>query len=233
MNIIIDVILAVVFLAIVIFAAKKGFVLSILEVAAFILAIVLAFQLAAPFSTAIYDGFMGKNIQSSIEEKLPNNAEGVTYAKKASAILDSIPSFYSSYAKKVGIDVGELSQKILSADLSNSNIANELEEKVAKPIVVTVMKGIVFIVLCVLLGFILKFAARGINKMFKLPLIKPVNMLLGAIFGAAKGMLILVFICSALTFIAPKTNEAIKSAVNSSKIVALCNDVNPIEMFKK
>ncbi|MEG2080599.1 MAG: CvpA family protein, partial [Oscillospiraceae bacterium] len=102
MNIIIDVILAVVFLAIVIFAAKKGFVLSILEVAAFILAIVLAFQLAAPFSTAIYDGFMGKSIQSDIEEKLPNNAEGVTYAKKASAILDSIPEFYSSYAKKAG-----------------------------------------------------------------------------------------------------------------------------------
>ena len=57
MNIAIDVILAAIFLACVIASAKKGIIRTVLEIVAFLAAIVLAFQLAAPFARTCYNTF--------------------------------------------------------------------------------------------------------------------------------------------------------------------------------
>ena len=62
-NIAIDVILAAIFLACVIASAKKGIIRTVLEIVAFLAAIVLAFQLAAPFARTCYNTFLSSRVE--------------------------------------------------------------------------------------------------------------------------------------------------------------------------
>ena len=70
MSIVLDVILVVIFAAFVLTAAKKGFVKTLLELVATILALVLAYQLSPVIAQGAYDGFVKESMITSIEEQI-------------------------------------------------------------------------------------------------------------------------------------------------------------------
>ena len=151
MSLALDIILAVVFIAFVAVAAKKGFIKTLLELIAVVAAVVLAYQFSPMVAQGAYDGVVKQSIVTAIEENIDENFDMSTAAKKAEVTLDAIPEFMVSLASSAGVEISEIKSKISSEKFSSENVATELVEKVAEPIVLGALTIVCFILLSIIL----------------------------------------------------------------------------------
>lgn len=228
MAIAIDIILAVIFAAFVLTAVKKGFVLSLLEFVAVILAFVLAYSFSPNVAEAAYDGFVKESTIKTIETQIEKNISLNETSTQTQVLLDSVPDYMVSVADFMGINIDDIKKDVANSKFTSENIATELVEKIAQPIIIGTLTALSFVVLAIVLLFILKFLAQIIAKIFKIPVIKTVNKLLGGILGACKGFAVVIFICTILTVFFASGDNELATAVNDSVVVNLIDNVNPL-----
>lgn len=228
MSLAIDIILVVIFASFVLTAVKKGFILSLLEFAAVILALVLAYNFSPKVAETAYDGFVKEATIKTIETQIEENVSLQETSTQAQLLLESIPDYMVSVADFMGVSVDDIKQSVASSKLTSENIATELVEKIAQPIIIGALTALSFVVLAIVLLFVLKFLAQIIAKIFKIPVIKTVNNLLGGILGACKGFAVVLFICTILTVFFASGDNELAAAVNDSVVVNLIDNVNPL-----
>lgn len=228
MSLAIDIILVVIFASFVLTAVKKGFILSLLEFAAVILALVLAYNFSPKVAETAYDGFVKEATIKTIETQIEENVSLQETTTQTQLLLESIPDYMVSVADFMGVSVDDIKQSVASSKLTSENIATELVEKIAQPIIIGALTALSFVVLAIVLLFVLKFLAQIIAKIFKIPVIKTVNNLLGGILGACKGFAVVLFICTILTVFFASGDNELAAAVNDSVVVNLIDNVNPL-----
>ncbi len=227
MSIILDVVLVVIFAAFIFAAAKKGFMLSLLELIAVVVALALAYQFSPVVAQAAYDGVVEDSLIETVEGQIDETFNAASSAVQAEVILEAMPDFMVSFASSVGVEFEQIKAQISSEKFSSENIATELVQKVAQPIVVGALTIVFFLLLACLLLFVLKIVAQLLAKVFKLPLVKTVNKALGGVLGACKGVVVVVFICTVLQVLFSAGDNEIAKAVNESYVVGLLDNVNP------
>ena len=228
MSLAIDIILVVIFASFVLTAVKKGFILYLLEFAAVILALVLAYNFSPKVAETAYDGFVKEATIKTIETQIEENVSLQETTTQTQLLLESIPDYMVSVADFMGVSVDDIKQSVASSKLTSENIATELVEKIAQPIIIGALTALSFVVLAIVLLFVLKFLAQIIAKIFKIPVIKTVNKLLGGILGACKGFAVVLFICTVLTVFFASGDNELTAAVNDSVVVNLIDNVNPL-----
>ncbi len=227
MSIILDVILITIFAAFVFTAAKKGFMLTLLELLAVIVALSLSYQFSPVVAQAAYDSVVEESLIETVETQIDETLNISSTTAKAEVVLESIPDFMVSFASSVGVDLETVKTQISSAQFSSENLATELVEKIAQPIAVGALTVIFFLLLSAVLTFALKWLAKLLSKFFKLPLIGTVNKVLGGVLGACKGVIAIVFVCTFLDLVFAKGDSEIANAVNNSYVIGLLDNVNP------
>ena len=134
----------------------------------------------------------------------------LTYLKKgfAKTILKFVAFFLSIVLSRV------LSGTVTDWIFSNTKLFIGTEKYIAK-LIITVLTFVV-------LSFLLNFLVSLINKVFKIPVLKQANQLLGALLGAVCGGIIVVILCFALQISSHVVyNAEYVNAVENSKIVQL------------
>lgn len=227
MSFVLDIILVVIFAAFVFAAVKKGFMLSLLELVAVIAALALSYQFSPVVAQAAYDGVVEESLIETVEGQIDENFNLTSTTKQAEVILDAMPEFMVSFASSVGVEFEEVKEKISSESFSSENLATELVQKVAQPIVVGALTIVFFLLLASILLFVFKWLAQILSKLFKLPLIGTANKILGGILGVCKGVIVIVFICTVLDVLFAGGDNEIAKAVNDSYVIGLLDNVNP------
>lgn len=227
MSFALDLILVVIFAAFVFTAVKKGFVLSLLEFVAVILALVLAYSFSPKVAEAAYDGFVEESIIEVIETKIDENVSLTETATQTQVLLDAIPDFLITSAESMGVSIDSIKSEIADSDFTSENIATQLVQKIAKPIIIGALTAQAFILLAVIFIFVLKILAQFIAKIFKLPILKTLNKSLGGVLGACKGLIVVIFICTILTVFFASGDNELADAVNNSFVVDMVDKINP------
>lgn len=212
-------------------AKKKGFVLTLLDFAAFFLAVFLAIPVSGWLAEGVYNTFISQSVVTALESQLPSAASGAEIAAQVNAVLSDFPDFVTAYASSIGIDISEISRQVSAAGASAGSLAQTVEANIVAPIVTAVCKAIIFVILLIIFVILLKIAARLINQFFKLPVLKTLNGTLGAILGVLKAAVGIVIICSVIGLIGELTAEStpvIQNSVNDSVVAEFVNDHNPI-----
>ena len=120
LGLVLDFAFFAVLLVCIIVAAKRGFVLSLMELVGFFLAGACALSLSGLIAPEIYDRFFAQQVTQAIAARLPDLSGAATAAQQAHAALESLPDVIAQFAASLGIDTAALAQKILSADLSGA-----------------------------------------------------------------------------------------------------------------
>lgn len=212
-------------------ARKKGFVLTLLDFAAFFLAVFLAIPVSGWLAEGVYNTFISQSVVTALESQLPSAASSAEIAAQVNAVLSDFPDFVTAYASSIGIDISEISRQVFAAGASAGSLAQTVEANIVAPIVTAVCKAIIFVILLIIFVILLKIAARLINQFFKLPVLKTLNGTLGAILGVLKAAVGIVIICSVIGLIGELTAEStpvIQNSVNDSVVAEFVNDHNPI-----
>ena len=217
MGIYIDMALLAIMLIFLIVSAKRGFLITLLEVLVFAIAVISAANLCKPAANSIYDTFIGPNITEKVSASLSENSDIMSSAGKASAVVDNLPKII-----KTDPDENNITSEILNGDFSGTDAAEKLSSDIAKPIAVTVLSPVIFLLLSIVLSLLLSVVAKWLNKICKLPLIGTANTVLGA-FGILKGLIAVYFIGIILLLLSAnsKQNTSFYEAVNNSAIITI------------
>ncbi len=211
MNYIIDIIIAAMAVIICVYSIKRGFVLSALEFAFSFVGTVISWFAAGQLCEPIYNGFIRERVLGYIDSAIVGSA----------SVTPEIPESVIALGNKLGI-FGEN----VSLDFSELITADKIESALLGPIAVFAVKCVSFILCSVILGILLKFAARAISKIVNRSPLKGVNSLLGGIFGLLKSGLIAVIAATAFVFISYlMPDSGFATAVASSKICGLAVEI--------
>lgn len=220
MEYIVDIIIILIFGGIVISSVRKGFFKSLFELVGTLMSLIISRVLSEGFAPQAFDAFIRKGAESYLENTLGTLGK-TDYVSQAQQTLQSIPESLNGIMSLMGIDKQVMLEKIESADLGGSNIIESLMSSVVEPVGTAIVQFVLFVILAVAVGFILKIAVKLLDSVIKkLPAVKQVNSVLGAVFGILRGIIVVAVISMLIGIVASFTgNEAFIEIINNSVIV--------------
>ncbi|MBQ8203857.1 MAG: CvpA family protein [Clostridia bacterium] len=232
MSIILDVIILAIVLLSVLLSAKRGFVKSIIEVAGFVAAIILAISVSGPLAEFTYDKVIEPSVIKIVEESAAASDEHTEGNIEAVAdnIWNALPEFVRNNSVNSGINQDTFVDKIeIDTTDTVASMAQKASQTIARPIVTKMFSAFYAVVLMVVLLVIVKFIAKIVNPLFNFSIIGKLNRTLGGVLGLVKGILVSVVFCVAVSLIVSFTGngflcftpEAIENSVIFSKIVSV------------
>lgn len=195
MSFVLDAVILVIIAGCAFFAAKKGFVRTLIEFVGFLAAIFLAFTLSSAVSDFVYDKTIRPAAETAIAAGIESSAEDA-----------AMPEFILNLAGKAGINEEMISSAV---GINAEEIAKNVTETALKPLAINVIKFISIILIFVILLIVVKILARFLNSLFKGVLFGTANKTLGAVLGGAKGIIYSVIFCVAASLIVSLTESGI------------------------
>ena len=104
MEYIVDIIIAVIFGAIVISSIRKGFFKSLFELAGTLISLAISRFLSESFAPVVFDSFISKGAQAYLEKAL-GSAGTKDYALQAQETLNSIPEALNGIMGLMGMEL--------------------------------------------------------------------------------------------------------------------------------
>ncbi len=176
-----DIILVAIILLCVFIGMKKGAMKVILSLVAFVVAAYLAYALSSPFAAFVNNKFVEPAVIRSVDSAISRTSE---------SIEDALPDFIADNAETFGINLD-------SGSIVN---ATDFVQKSVSPAVVKVVSSISMFIIFIVLAIALNFVASLLNKIIKVSFLGGLNKLLGGIFGALTGCIILIVVCFVLKY---------------------------------
>ncbi len=231
MTLALDVILAGIFIALVIAAAKKGFVLTALEVVAIIAALLCSSYISEPIAQISYDMFLKEKTVEMINSEI---GEKATPENLGDVAFNAIPKFATEFAECAGVDIQSVKKSInntISKAVENGKtdeIGEKVEETCILPIAIPAIRIVLFFVLFAVLLLIFRIIAKAVSKLFKLPIIGTLDTVLGGVVGAVRGYVVLIIISTLFAAMFSVGDSDFAAAVRESKVIELVNSYNPL-----
>jgi uncharacterized membrane protein required for colicin V production len=218
---------------------KRGLARVILEVVAWLLALIFAVFLSSPLASVFYNAAQPKligQIDKKADVLIDDNLE-----ESVTQIYESLPKITSNTATFFGATPIKTADDVYKkySDKEKITVGKVINLSI-KPFVLMILRGIIFAILFVIFLPLLKWGAVVLDKLFKAPVISTTNKLLGALLGLAEALIITIIIASVVNlfisftldkndFVNTKAVEetyVFKYAYNNNPLVDVFNTVN-------
>lgn len=192
-----DIALLAIVVVFVVFSAKKGFALSLLNTIAFAFSGILAYKLSGPLSELIFSSFLYDSMQTSFNEILSDISAETTHNGQLLALTEALPEGFVKIWEGFGFNLDNLLNTSMQADYpSNEVMVKSFIDNVASEIVKSVLEIVLFILLFIILSIVLKYIASLLDKVIKItPIAGKANTVLGGVLGVIKGLVLVFVVC--------------------------------------
>lgn len=220
MQYIIDIALAAVFVITVVISAKKGFFITLFELAAYIVSLVTAKLFSATLAPQVYEAAFSTPLSQKVTQLL-GEAGSKDYVSQIQSAADKIPDWASGIMEMIGIDKDALVSQLSQSDFSGSNAVESIMNKIVSPVVTAIIQTLLFVIIALVITVVLRIVVKLLNKVIKkLPAIKQINSGLGAVLGAVKGLLVVMLLALVILTLSGVTGlSEFADGVNDSLII--------------
>lgn len=232
MNMILDIGLLCVFLFFILIGVKRGFIRSAVHFLGAVIAAFLASALGGAAAKWVFDTLFREALVSKVGETI-FSLGGQGAAAAAEETLSSLPDFIQRALEEAGITVGSL-QGMLA---SKTGEAAELIADALSPVFVSFLKVLAVIVLFMLFTMLVRVLANLVASVFRLPVLRQLDGLLGGVFGFLLALVALWILVSAVQVFIPMlavgARADLEEALDHSLLAGLLIKSNPMgTMFR-
>ena len=197
MPYLLDILFLAIFVITVIVSAKKGFFASLFDLAATVAALIFAKLFSQSLAPVIFTNSFDAPIRARLSESLGGIAS-VDYAGQIDAAVRALPEPVAGIMELIGVNREDLLLRLSQSPGAGKTVLDELMQSVVSPVMVSIIRTVLFAVIAVTFTVALRFVCRALNAVIKkLPAIRQVNAGLGFVLGFLRGALV-VFICALL-----------------------------------
>lgn len=197
MSIFIDLILVAVIALCVYMSSRQGFVKVFVEVAGFVLAIIVTFTISTPLAELTYDKIIAPPIVKAVGDALEDTSGNIN-----ESVIDALPEFVKDNAEKLGISLEEFNEAVAENISSGTDDAAEIATNdIVEPVISKIIALVYSIVIMIVLLIVVKILARVINKMFSFSIVGKLNRILGGVIGVPKGIIFAILLCLVISLV--------------------------------
>jgi len=176
--------------------ARIGFAQTITALVGRIAAFFGAMFIGKSVSKLIYELFLGRHVESFLEESIAGSTEISDIVSSLQDAVDTLPDFMANF---YGLDSHIDLEGAL--DTSIADVVSLLEEQLVEPAVTGFIHIVLFLISFAVLCFLANRFAQAVGLVFKLPIIKTVDRFFGGLLGILQGGINLYLIALVVRFI--------------------------------
>ena len=226
MGILLDIGFVIIILLCVVFGYKKGFFKSIAGFIGAVIAMFLAWVLAGLIANALYQGVFREKLIDNISSVLSNDALA-SFPEKAAQVVANLPGFLSNTLNNQGITSSQIEQCLQAAGRNAAPATADL----ISPAVIWLLQLLLTVILFFILVILVRLVIKLIGNVFRLPVLRQVDGILGGLFGIFKGVVYIFLACILLQLLMPvigNSSEPMKQVLDNSFIYQFIFYNNPI-----
>ena len=231
MNFIVDAIIIAIIAIVIVRSSKKGFVSSLIDTFAMIIATIVSYMFTPEVSQFVYDSFIKNSVSKGFEKVLDDMNTNAAVADKVDAMIASLPEGAVNLADGLGIiNLNAIGAGIhMPGVIDNNQLITTVLNDFAYNVMITITKVVVFFILFVLATLVLRMVSNFLENINKIPLIGKLNSTLGGVLGVAKALIIILVVCTVMYFIVSSSdNVDLVGAISDSKIYNFVTENNPL-----
>ncbi len=212
---------------------RKGFLSTLVHVVGYVLACCGAYIGSRALAETTYQLFIRQKLVQSVSDALQSSAASADVTASIGAVLETVPKVISGFVTTFFGGMEGLAKEFGStlsgaADSVSATIADQM----LYPIIYTLLQALFFL----LLFFAIMIIVRSLSKVFRgvrhIPLIGPVNSLLGGVLGLVQAAVIVLIVVMALNLLIGVTGDGIpylnNEAISKTYLFRYVYDWNPI-----
>lgn len=210
MPIIIDVVAVFIFLVVIYKSYRMGFMRAVVLLIGYAASVVAAFYLSTMLTDWLYNEFIRQRIITSIDEII-RNSSNATIASVVPFVLDMLPQIFfrpmivNSFGGESGI-ITIIEEQTSGAIETLSLVITEL---IIAPLLTFAMNVLICLLIFTICIIIVKAIARLFTRIYAIPILGPINSLLGGLMGLLKAPIVLVIIGAVVSLFCTVTSNKV------------------------
>ncbi len=233
-SIVLDVVLLAILAVSVFLAYKKGFIKTLFSLVGGLIAVILALHLCTPVAAWLNEKFIEPTIRTTVLTAVNGSALAENYDEAINSIdvvdrLQEMPESLRAFLETLNVDVNSIVDSANKVQENSVAVKEKLIDSIVTPVSETLSKAIALIGLILIFFVLLFVASRLLDAVFRLlPFGKKVNKAGGVIFGALRGLLIVLVFGAVVYGLACGNVLVSLEDVENTVLLKLFNSWNPI-----
>lgn len=187
-----DIIIIAVFALLFFIDFKRGIAITILNVAGVALTGFLAYHISNFLASWVYTAFVQQTLTTNLQQMIDTQGINSAIANSFSALPNWVMGMLGFFLSIFGLDSSVYTNDFQVPNSAAAAVSTSVVENLIQPVIIGMFRLVIGVVISIIIFIIIKILVKKLARVFKIPVVKQINKLLGGVLGLTE-VAILVF----------------------------------------
>ena len=187
-----DIIIIAVFALLFFIDFKRGIAITILNVAGVALTGFLAYHISNFLASWVYTAFVQQTLTTNLQQMIDTQGINSAIANSFSALPNWVMGMLGFFLSIFGLDSSVYTNDFQVANSAATAVSASVENLI-QPVITGMFRLVIGVVISIIIFIIIKMLVKKLARVFKIPVVKQINKLLGGVLGLAEAAILVFF----------------------------------------
>ena len=187
-----DIIIIAVFALLFFIDFKRGIAITILNVAGVALTGFLAYHISNFLASWVYTAFVQQTLTTNLQQMIDTQGINSAIANSFSALPNWVMGMLGFFLSIFGLDSSAYTNDFQVPNSAATAVSASVEYLI-QPVITGMFRLVIGVVISIIIFIIIKILVKKLARVFKIPVVKQINKLLGGVLGLAEAAILVFF----------------------------------------
>lgn len=187
-----DIIIIAVFALLFFIDFKRGIAITILYVAGVALTGFLAYHISNFLASWVYTAFVQQTLTTNLQQMIDTQGINSAIANSFSALPNWVMGMLGFFLSIFGLDSSVYTNDFQVSNSAAAAVSTSVENLI-QPVITGMFRLVIGVVISIIIFIIIKILVKKLARVFKIPVVKQINKLLGGVLGLAEAAILVFF----------------------------------------
>lgn len=187
-----DIIIIAVFALLFFIDFKRGIAITILNVAGVALTGFLAYHISNFLASWVYTAFVQQTLTTNLQQMIDTQGINSAIANSFSALPNWVMGMLGFFLSIFGLDSSVYTNDFQVPNSAATAVSASVENLI-QPVITGMFRLVIGVVISIIIFIIIKLLVKKLARVFKIPVVKQINKLLGGVLGLAEAAILVFF----------------------------------------
>lgn len=187
-----DIIIIAVFALLFFIDFKRGIAITILNVAGVALTGFLAYHISNFLASWVYTAFVQQTLTTNLQQMIDTQGINSAIANSFSALPNWVMGMLGFFLSIFGLDSSVYTNDFQVPNSTAAAVSASVENLI-QPVITGMFRLVIGVVISIIIFIIIKILVKKLARVFKIPVVKQINKLLGGVLGLAEAAILVFF----------------------------------------
>ena len=171
---------------------KRGIAITILNVAGVALTGFLAYHISNFLASWVYTAFVQQTLTTNLQQMIDTQGINSAIANSFSALPNWVMGMLGFFLSIFGLDSSVYTNDFQVPNSAATAVSASVENLI-QPVITGMFRLVIGVVISIIIFIIIKILVKKLARVFKIPVVKQINELLGGVLGLAEAAILVFF----------------------------------------